>query len=1056
MQIRFRQGVIDYQESPYFLHKVGDNVFIKANEDNTVVAFVYKDVDFLYAETEDILAWTGPFTTKTWLYWDIDLDSGTRTFGQTTVEPDFGFVLPKTADNDQHFFDLSRKIMKVYGSSCGWEDRARVFAGVVNTDGSIDPYNVTSSQVGLNKKADAGFLLYGLDGNLIKDNNDIPLNTEYTMTSQESIYNQTSLGARVEYVKTKRTLPKYRCVSWESFGNIVETTEPSNERRCNALTLQIGYADERTRVLTQGYVTDLLDFNWTDPPNTSLYVGYGGVLTTTPPTRDSIQRVGYVVDRRTIYFDPGHIILIDPPDIVDISPTPSTSMTPTPSQSATFVPTPTPTPTPSVTPTISLTPSITPTPSTTATMTPTPSPTSTATATPTPTPSTSLSMTPTPSVTSSITPTPSVTPSISLSASNTPTPTPTPSTTATATPTPTPSTSVSASPTPTPTPTPSSVAEDLFSFTLTYDEQDDDGISTLVSSKTSPLISSSGFLGDGLGRALRVDSGDLPSWINVTTLGIQADYRIENYRNAQDTVLDFSVGKFVVQEDIRNIEIPVAGVEVSGQFTPLFRKDWIFQQTVDSVEDVVVNATHVITLSTDNIGSEIRRFNKSDYTLDASFTTPSRFLTIESDPTGEDFLWGVTDDKKLVKIDAATSYIHDYKEDVRYDLSAISQPVSATWLLDGSSNILAVGEYSGLSPCRVWLLDESQITNGGTFSFGDEINWYNLPVARLRDISGQNLNVYISYSGSSFFGRFSAFDLDGVIGVEPSGSTINLTAELDSPSPYSNGITYDSLGDVWVTSGGYIAENEPQFWNAIWKYDPGGFNTVTVNVDRINNETSIFNQFVEVDTISGVLGPIDNISIGADWNGASFSNYSSSDVKNIAFKNRIIDSTEYQSIRSGSFEPNVLTEYDITVSNPTGASGVSDWSNSLGTLQSSGEYFSGGSAGTTQSFQTIDLTGAGIGIPESDGSVWIVVTWEQSGDVNTPTSKAEIGIEQPSGTQFAGLVNIEPLFSPVGKKWRRRVFSVLLDSGETEVDVIMRFTGTNSYIRNINVIGYKP
>lgn len=465
MKIKYRQGIINHQQSPFFLDLTGNDVFIRANDEDTIIAFAFGDADFIYAETDDILAWSGPFsaTVDYWLYWDIDLTTGIRTFGKTTVQPTVSHTLPSNPLLDQHVFLRSSNVMKVWNGNY-WESVARVFAGVVDA-GSVSAFNITSSQGGLNYPSRAGFLLFDDEGKLLVDSSGIPLNTESSLLTQSSIFNDTKLGADIETGRSEyTTIPKYRCVSWISFGNKITVTDPRDGRRCNAITLETGQRSENTRILTQGYVTDLVDFGWSEPPNTPLFVGHGGEITTVPPKTDSIQKIGYIVDERTIYIKPEPLILIDPPNLISVTPTP------TPSVSAVSLMDrlvrPTPTPTRSLTPTPSVTASVTPTPSVTASVTPTPTPTAsttptlTATPTPTPTPSqtpsSSVTPTPTPSNSASMTPTPSQTSSV------TPTPTPTPSPTPTGT----------STPTPTPTPTPSSMPLEILEFPLIQDTRE--------------------------------------------------------------------------------------------------------------------------------------------------------------------------------------------------------------------------------------------------------------------------------------------------------------------------------------------------------------------------------------------------------------------------------------------------------------------------------------------------------------------------------------------------------------------------------------------------------
>lgn len=313
MKIKYRQGVLSHQTSPFFLDKTGNKIFIRANSENTLITIAFGNIDFLYAETEDILAWTGLFAAgKYWLYWDIDLETGTRTFGKTEKEPMVDFKLPDNPSIDQHVFLRSNNKMQVW-DGLRWNTVARVFAGIVESN-AVTPYNILSSQAGLNYESRAGFLLFDQNGYLIKTHGGEPLNTETSIMTQSSIFNDTKLSSNIIPVKSKYgIIPKYKCVSWVDSDNTVETTSSKELRRCNAVTLETVQRGENARVITQGYITDLVDLNWAKPPNTPLFVGNGGELTTEPPTTKSSQRVGYIVDKHTVYIKIEPLILIDPP-----------------------------------------------------------------------------------------------------------------------------------------------------------------------------------------------------------------------------------------------------------------------------------------------------------------------------------------------------------------------------------------------------------------------------------------------------------------------------------------------------------------------------------------------------------------------------------------------------------------------------------------------------------------------------------------------------------------------------------------------------------------------
>src|SRR5271165_5387171 len=94
MIINFRQGIVQQMMSaghPAFLQLVGTGVNLIASPSNpTIVDFAQGQSDYLFQEAANITnAWAGPFTVTSYayLYWDINLLTGIRTFNSTPYVP---------------------------------------------------------------------------------------------------------------------------------------------------------------------------------------------------------------------------------------------------------------------------------------------------------------------------------------------------------------------------------------------------------------------------------------------------------------------------------------------------------------------------------------------------------------------------------------------------------------------------------------------------------------------------------------------------------------------------------------------------------------------------------------------------------------------------------------------------------------------------------------------------------------------------------------------------------------------------------------------------------
>jgi hypothetical protein len=466
MFVAFRQGIVAVQPSPSFLSLVGNNVNLNANASPTIITFAYQSTNYLFTENKSVLAaWKGPFLNGTnyWLYWDLDMTTAKRTFGVTTINPAFfGNTPPPSPVTGQHFFFYKENTMKVW-NGVQWKPFLRVFAGQIDSGGILVPYTV-GSQVNLNQGGQQGTLLFDQTGSPIYNNKNYFLTTESTVNTQNNPLNNYKIEALQVVGRAIESIPKYSAVTWKGKNTLGLASSTDYLRPAIGIAIEDLTKDEVSRFVTDGYITNP-SWNFTVAPNTAIWVGINGEITTQVPQTISMQRMGYVVAPDTIFVSIAQIILLQNPNALP-TPTPTTSITP----SITRTPTLTPTNTPTLTPTMTIsgsasptpTPTLSATPSITSTITPTVTPSATMTPTMTPTVTFTPSVTVTTTPTTTATPTPTLTPVPTLASPTvTPTMTLTPTNTGTAQVTPTPTSTVTptqsgtpqVTPTNTPTPT---------------------------------------------------------------------------------------------------------------------------------------------------------------------------------------------------------------------------------------------------------------------------------------------------------------------------------------------------------------------------------------------------------------------------------------------------------------------------------------------------------------------------------------------------------------------------------------------------------------------------
>jgi len=169
MQLNFRQGLVrrqtDISSTPTFLQKhstTGDYIDINVSPDPTIFTIAHGNANYLVEESKSVSKAWGPLVPSDtqWLYWDIDWATGALTRGFTTFSPVQGAEPPASPAIDQHWFDLTDRVMKVWNGA-KWLMKLRVFAAQYNSSAILVHYTL-GSQVGLdNTPCNAGHIIFG-------------------------------------------------------------------------------------------------------------------------------------------------------------------------------------------------------------------------------------------------------------------------------------------------------------------------------------------------------------------------------------------------------------------------------------------------------------------------------------------------------------------------------------------------------------------------------------------------------------------------------------------------------------------------------------------------------------------------------------------------------------------------------------------------------------------------------------------------------------------------------------------------------------------------------
>jgi hypothetical protein len=319
MKIPFRQGIVTSQTSagiPDFIvkHRSTNYLTLYINHQSTLFTVANGVYNYLYEEANTVENAWGPFNTNTpstiyYLYWDIDMLTGIRTFGHITLPP-VASLYPPTSDKlavDLHWFDLSTNKMKVYGDY-GWEEKLRVFAGEFS-NGSVIHYRF-ESQVGLNNEVFVGFVLYDENTEPLTRKDGSFITTETHLHTTRSLINPVKFGSNIMFAQAKEDIPEYSAVYYYDKHNIAVASHDNTlyAPAVGFIRTEV-YNGELANVVSAGYVTNV-DWNFNKPPASPLYLGLHGTIQTTPPKVGFIQKIGTIVSADTI------LISIDPPIIL--------------------------------------------------------------------------------------------------------------------------------------------------------------------------------------------------------------------------------------------------------------------------------------------------------------------------------------------------------------------------------------------------------------------------------------------------------------------------------------------------------------------------------------------------------------------------------------------------------------------------------------------------------------------------------------------------------------------------------------------------------------------
>lgn len=318
MKLSFRQGIARYQtdvlSTPTFLQKsAGSGQFIDlvVSPDPTIIAFAHRSANYIVEEVKTVPNAWGPFTTTqtVYLYWDINLLTGEITRGSTLLAPMYTGMGPTTPVIDQHWFDTSEAVMRVWNGS-KWVEKVRVFAAYLSSGTIIRPYQL-GSQAGIVGDFEGGNLVLDAYNKPLRQSDGSFVTSVTSMIIVNNSAKKVKFEAEVLSGMAAEPAPKYSLVQMRPGRRLVLARSTDYMSRIAGVVLEDLYTNEVGFITTEGLVRNE---SWSWPAssvNRPVFCGPNGEITTTPPTTGVLQAAGFVYDTDSVYMN------IFPPIILD-------------------------------------------------------------------------------------------------------------------------------------------------------------------------------------------------------------------------------------------------------------------------------------------------------------------------------------------------------------------------------------------------------------------------------------------------------------------------------------------------------------------------------------------------------------------------------------------------------------------------------------------------------------------------------------------------------------------------------------------------------------------
>jgi hypothetical protein len=425
---------------------------------------------------------------------------------------------------------------------------------------------------------------------------------------------------------------------------------------------------------------------------------------------------------------------------------------------------------------------------------------------------------------------------------------------------------------------------------------------------------------------------------------------------------------------------------------------------------------------------------------------------------------------RMIRIDLATSFATgELAVDATWNITDLTPSINFV-TIGGVEYVLCTEWSTGAGYVYVYLASQMS----ADVSSADRVARYVIG-PRVQDVAVRpadgllyaSRNMRTGDSGSQ--GWVQSYDIASAIASLPDGATLAPVATYPHATKYTEGLEFrPGDGRLWSSTEGLLGVGDHWSHSAVWSSALAGSETNTYLVDYHSSgliEVRVNGRLMLEWTVAPTVAP-SRLAIGAPPSAvAGWANgfMSAGVVRDVAFRDGLFTPAELAALCSGTYEPNTLTETELTLTNPGGELGTTGWTDelagALGTRVAGpapyegAAYFASGGSVNGRARQRLAFS--------APAGAWVRVEWQQaSWDGASDPGGVGLRALDAGQVQLAQALSSEATVTP-SVTWVARSHSMPLPAGTEFIDVLQHRTRTvganvDCYVDAIRVFVYTP